>query len=234
MASVYANRNVSATGLVGAGFAMLARQWRVWLALGAINVVLQTLQKTESSVHFGGTAVLGLVTLSIVVLQFVIGAAILRVALQFEGLVTTDAPIRFLAFLGVSIVIGLAEGLGFALFIIPGFMIAVRWLIAPTFVLARGLGVGEALDASRDATDGHRWSIFGALVLTGLIAVIPFLAIFAAAGSTQAFVTLPWNSGLGLLSALVGLLFGVFFNAMILGIYATLSANEGKFDEVFG
>lgn len=234
MAFVEANRDATATGLIGAGLGVMQRQWRVLLVMAMINILMQTGQKFVDANQIGGATGAIVANIALVVLGFVTIFALFRLILSYEGLVGSDTPIRFFTFLGTSIVVGLAEGVGLVLLLIPGIMIMLRWLLAPTFVLARGMGVGESLNASRDATAGHRWSILGALVLTGIIIGIPFMVLIPVAGGVMAFATLAWNSPIALVALAMGAVAGVFFNAVHLGIYATLSGDQDRLGDVFG
>ena len=154
--------------------------------------------------------------------------------LSYEGLVTSDAPTRYLTFLGTGIVMGVGYVIGLVLLVVPGIMILLRWLLAPNFVLAQDMGVSDALKASRDATSGHRWAIFWAFLLAVLVVAIPVGVLVVAAGGFQAYSALPWNSVLGITSIMMGALYGMFFNAINLGIFMVLSGGADRFDEVFG
>ena len=234
MAFVEANRDTTATGLIGAGLGVLQRQWRLLLAMVVISILMQAGQKFVDANQIGGSTGVVIANIAVVVAGFVLNFALFRLVLSFEGLVGSDTPIRFFTFVGTSIVFGLAEGFGLLLLLVPGIMIMLRWLLAPTFVLARGMGVGESLNASRDATDGHRWSILGALVLTGIIIGIPFMVLIPAAGGMLAFSALAWNSPIALATLVAGAVAGVVFNAVHLGIYATLAGDQDRLGDVFG
>ena len=74
---------------------------------------------------------------------------------------------------GTSIVVGLAIILGLAALIVPGVILAVMWwLVIPVVVMERP-GVFAALGRSAELTKGHRWSVFGVLILV-LIIVFAF------------------------------------------------------------
>lgn len=72
---------------------------------------------------------------------------------------------RFWGFVGMSILAGLGVVLGFALLVIPGIIVLVRWSAANGFLLSGEHGVTGSLGASWRATDGHGLSIFGAGLL---------------------------------------------------------------------
>ena len=73
-----------------------------------------------------------------------------------------------LAVLGVAIVAGIILILGFIALIIPGFIVMTMfWVVVPVAVIERQ-GVGSSLSRSRFLTYGHRWAIFGIVILLGL------------------------------------------------------------------
>jgi hypothetical protein len=79
---------------------------------------------------------------------------------------------RALPVLGVSIVMGLATGLGLVLFLVPGLILATVWCTAvPVTVIERPKGLA-ALSRSADLTRGSRWAIFGLLMLYVVLALI--------------------------------------------------------------
>jgi len=94
------------------------------------------------------------------------------------------AESRFWSFLGMSILAGLGTLLGFVVFIIPGFIVMVRWAAANGFVLTGEHSVTGSLGASWEATDGRGWSIFLAgLVITIALAIL--VGIVMGAGFQQ-------------------------------------------------
>jgi len=84
----------------------------------------------------------------------------------------------------VSIVAGVAIGVGFLLLLVPGLILLTLWAVfVPVIVLERPPGLGS-LGRSRELVRGHAWSVFGIYVLlflligvvSGLAAVIAFAA----------------------------------------------------------
>lgn len=84
------------------------------------------------------------------------------------------AGLRFwpLAF-GVQLVTGLAVLLGLCLLVVPGVVLALRWLVPVPVMMTEGCSLGDSLRRSTALTDGVRWQLL-ALVLAW---VIPFLLI---------------------------------------------------------
>ena len=78
-------------------------------------------------------------------------------------------------FLGILIWLGVL--LGFILFIVPGLMLATRWIVAvPVRVMERQTVLG-AMGRSAQLTSGHRWTIF-ALMFAYMVVVWVFSAVF--------------------------------------------------------
>jgi hypothetical protein len=66
-----------------------------------------------------------------------------------------------LPLIGLVIVMAIAVGLGFVLFLVPGIMLYVMWSVASPALVAERTGVFEALGRSRELTRGTRWKVFG-------------------------------------------------------------------------
>jgi hypothetical protein len=70
-----------------------------------------------------------------------------------------------LPLIGLGIVMMFAMMIGFLLLIVPAIILGVIWIVAtPAYVMERP-GVFGALSRSRNLTRGHRWPIFGLLVV---------------------------------------------------------------------
>ena len=90
----------------------------------------------------------------------------------------------FLPNLGISILYYLALVAGFMLLIVPGAMLQCAWLVAIPASMAEGTGVLGAFGRSRALTSGHRWSLFGLLMLYGVaLAIIGLVAVIGATGA---------------------------------------------------
>ncbi len=227
------NTDTSATGLFGAGMGVLSRNLPVLVLMGAATAVTQIIHQIEKTSQFGGQAGIGLTTFAVAVVSFVVQLTLMRAVLSREGLVAEGAPVRFFAYLGVSIVVGLAVGFGALLLLVPGILIFMRWYIASLFVLARGAGIGEALDASSRATSGHRAAMFGAVVLASAILWVPIAGLVVAAGGFWTYVALPWHTPIGLVGVALTTLVTPLINAVHIAIFGSLAAASDQFDNVF-
>lgn len=75
-----------------------------------------------------------------------------------------------LSFLAVNFLYGVIVIGGLLLLVVPGFMWMARFMLAPYYVLDRGMGPIEALHASSKATLGYRWDLFGLQGFMGQLA----------------------------------------------------------------
>ena len=65
-----------------------------------------------------------------------------------------------------GLVLGLAIGVGFLLFIIPGLIMLTLWIFVIPAIVLENRGIGEAFGRSRELVRGHAWNVFGVIVLT--------------------------------------------------------------------
>lgn len=77
----------------------------------------------------------------------------------------------------IGICTGVMSALGYLLFIVPGMMLAIRWLVAIPAQVMEGKGVFASMGRSAELTKGNRWSIFGLLVVAVLIMLAVELAV---------------------------------------------------------
>jgi hypothetical protein len=77
---------------------------------------------------------------------------------------------RILAVIGLAISASVLTALGFLLLIVPGLMVATMLFVATPVCVVERLGPFGSLERSAQLTKGHRWKIFGLLIL----AVVPF------------------------------------------------------------
>lgn len=104
-----------------------------------------------------------------------------------------------------TVVLTLAVMAGFALLIVPGLMLATMWAVAAPVLAIERRGVYAALSRSRALTRGHRWRVFGlmllgygayalaGLALHGVVASAPARSMLSVGGTvalTTAFVAI--------------------------------------------
>ncbi len=130
----------------------------------------------------GGLIAYGLVSVAIAVVGSLLATAAV-VWVSYEALYGRSAgfgggvarAFRALpANLGMAVLISLALIVGFALLVVPGIMLILRWSAAVPVLVVERAGVLGSLGRSRDLTRGHRWAILGVLVVLALIDLVVF------------------------------------------------------------
>jgi uncharacterized membrane protein/ribosomal protein L40E len=162
---------------IGEGWNMFAEQWKVWvlnsLILSLVTVVpavgIYILMFVAAAASAGsGSAGLGVVMLAlmfvgvflIVLLSVYLVGGMYHTAfkqLRGEPISTSDlfsVGDRFPSLLGAAIVVGILVMIGAVLCIVPAFIVAGALYFTLPLVIERRLSVGDAIQASRDATRG--------------------------------------------------------------------------------
>lgn len=130
--------------------------------------------------------------------SYLLQAMVLKAAVNgFNGKSTTfeaafEVAVRMaLPLLGLAIVVGLGMMVGLILLVVPAIFLAVIWSVAAPVLVAERRDVTESLRRSADLTKGHRWSVFGLMVvyvvMWWLIALVVgglVLAVGGLAGTT--------------------------------------------------
>ena len=187
---------------IGEGWNMFAEQWKVWV-LSSLVLSLFTVVPAIGIYIFlfiaaaasGGSGSAGL---GFLMLAMMFGAMALLVLLSSylvcgmyqtafkqlrgETISTRDlfsAGDIFPRFLGAAIVVGILTMIGFLLCIIPGFIVVGALYFAVPLVVERRMSVGDAIQASRNATRGD-------LLMFVLFALV--VSIIAQAGSYLCYV----------------------------------------------
>lgn len=129
-----------------------------------------------------------------------------------------------LPLIGLAIVIGLSVTLGFLFLIVPGVILAVVWIVAtPAYVIERP-GVFGSLGRSRKLTSGHRWPIFGLLVVYIVAYMVVSMVVGGLIGAAAVI-----GGGIGGImiastasNAILGAISGVLLSAGVASIYYEL------------
>jgi uncharacterized membrane protein len=85
-------------------------------------------------------------------------------------------PQPFWKYLGTSILVSLAIGVGLVLLIVPGIILGLMFMFTPFLVIERELGPIEAMKESHRITRGHKWNLLGLLLMTLLVNLLGALA----------------------------------------------------------
>ncbi len=147
-----------------------------------------------------------------------------------------DAGVRmFLPLLGLGVVAGVAILFGYLLLLVPGLILTVLWSVAAPAVVVEKRGVFESLQRSRDLTRGHRWSVFGLIVIYGVLSWLISILIGGVSIATGGALTggSP-NLWVNLIAGpVVSVLSGVVASAGAAALYYELrTAKEGAGPEV--
>jgi hypothetical protein len=90
------------------------------------------------------------------------------------------AVVRFFPVIAVSLIFGLGVLVASLFLIVPGIILALAWMVAFQACVVEELGPLKSLSRSAALTKGHRWKIFGTVILAFIGTLISFGVIFAA------------------------------------------------------
>jgi hypothetical protein len=105
---------------------------------------------------------------------------------------------RFFPIVGLAISMTFCLMLGIILLIVPGLMLMVMWFVATPACVVERLGPFRSMRRSADLTRGHRWKVFGLMlvvfIVSGVVSPTLEAAMRAVGGSTMVLIgTLIWN-----------------------------------------
>jgi hypothetical protein len=129
---------------------------------------------------------------------------------------------RFLPIIGLALAVSVLVILGIILLIVPGLILATVWFVATPACVVEQLGPSDSMRRSFQLTKGHRWKIFGLMLLvgvvSGVISTTMDAALAAIGGSVLVFVgELIWNG-----------IWGAFYAILVVVTYRDLRvAKEG-------
>jgi hypothetical protein len=161
--------------------AVISRIWRIYIdqftVLVSVSVVLYGLQFIVYLLVPGASIALAILfsALSIVyqgmVVKLVQDVQDGRRDHSVGDLIRSVEPV-FWPLVAVSILFGIAVGIGFVLLIIPGLILLVIWsVVAPVTVLERP-GVFAAFGRSRGLVRGNGWNVFAVIALVFLTVLV--------------------------------------------------------------
>ena len=76
------------------------------------------------------------------------------------------------ALIGMSILFGLAVGIGLILLVIPGLILLTIWAVTAPAIVVERVGALESFGRSRELVRGNGWPVFWTLVLIWLITAV--------------------------------------------------------------
>ncbi|HWT51919.1 MAG TPA: YciC family protein [Caulobacter sp.] len=183
----------------------------------------------KSAVTFGVSSIVG--GLLAAVGGFVLQGVIVHVAiskLNGRAVETGEAVgvgARFgLPLFGLAIVSTLGLILGFTLLFVPGLILCVMWSVAVPALVMEKRGVLASLQRSRDLTRGHRWSIFGLLMVWFVISIVVSMVVQAISGVTGASTTLAGAMAGSAAPLTAGVVMATLLSAISSGLQGVIAA----------
>lgn len=111
------------------------------------------------------------------IVSIIAGFYLLRAMLENTGAAETGASRRLGAYFGLSILSGLGILVGLVLLIVPGVVLAVRWVLAYAILISEETTVTGALSESWARTRAEFWPLLAATLIVVLIACVA-LAVY--------------------------------------------------------
>ncbi|MFZ3032381.1 MAG: DUF975 family protein [Candidatus Moraniibacteriota bacterium] len=172
-----------------------AHMFFLWMVLGVLvvsQIIFGFLEEATKEMGFFSV----IVSLTTALLGMFMSLGFIRLYLDLidggtEGrLSTIFSPNQlFWSYVGASILFGLAVGIGFLLFIVPGIYFAVKYQFYGELIVDKKMNALQALKKSGEITDGVKWQLFGfGLALLG-VNILGALAL-----GIGLFVTIPLSS----------------------------------------
>jgi hypothetical protein len=119
---------------------------------------------------------------------------------------------RLVPVIGVAICVGVLAGLGMMLLIVPGLIVVCMYYVATPACIVERLGVFASLSRSAELTKGHRWKVFGLVLLVALATIVVSFVLGLLGGTLGraplALISAVWQAVVGTFGAiLVGVLY---------------------------
>jgi Uncharacterised protein family (UPF0259) len=94
-------------------------------------------------------------------------------------LINATLPV-VLPLIGVGILAGIAIGIGFLLFFIPGLILLTIWAVIAPVVVVERKGVMDSFGRSRELVHDNGWQVFGVIIVAFLISAVAGAALILA------------------------------------------------------
>jgi hypothetical protein len=173
-------------------FSLYTSESSVWVPVSALIIGLPAI--LSAVIEYNGGALLKLLALIVVfVAEFVFAGMVVELVASVEkgtthpnagGLIRSVMPVLG-SLIVVSIVAGIAIGIGFILIIIPGLILLTIWAVFVPIIVLENPGGLKALSESRAMVRGNGWQVFGVIVILFLlVALIEGLIVGAAVAAS--------------------------------------------------
>lgn len=129
----------------------------------------------------------------------------------------------------ISICVAVMSFLGYIALFVPGIMLAIRWMVSVPAQVMESRGVFASMGRSAELTKGHRWSIFGLLIVSVLILLAIELVVGLVIAPGVAFMRALNSGAFQLVAApVLSLVITPLFAAGVASLYFELrSTKEG-------
>jgi len=174
------------TGLIGRNF--ISFTVLALLFSGLPYVISMLLQPLLIQPDSQAATILSAALLSIfltVVPGFLLIGALTRASIDDLGRKGVSVPaalqagLRYLLpLIGLGLIVGLGVFAAMILLIVPGIILGICWIVSSPVLVVEKAGIFQALQRSLALTRGHRWAIFGLMLLYMLVVVIVAIIIF--------------------------------------------------------
>ncbi len=135
---------------------------------------------------------------------------------------------KLLPLLALSFLVTAGMLVGFVLLIVPAVMLAVLWSVAAPALAVENLGVIAALRRSAALTAGHRWRIFGLMVLVVILYAMASSVLdtlMSMIGWAGAPLLLLASGLVGIVAGIAGGLFSLCVWTLSIAFWGALSAS---------
>jgi hypothetical protein len=128
---------------------------------------------------------------------------------------------RFVPVIGVALLTALLGGLACIALIVPGLMLITMWYVATPACVVERMGPWQSLKRSAALTKGHRWKMFGVVIVLGILGAI--------GSGMVAGMTYGAGATIGMVAKLIwSAVFGAYAAILVVVIYHDLRvAKEG-------
>ena len=159
----------------------------VWLVVIAINFILGLLNSREHKASLAGL----LIFVFSIISMYVLTRLSIK-AVRGESFVAKDEMLNIdwmkaLMLLVLSVIFGLSIGLGMVLLVVPGIIIAIRFMLSSYVFIDENLGLVESAKRSLELTRGHGWDLF----LVGLVLFISSILASIITLGLASFIFMP-------------------------------------------
>ncbi|MBO9602454.1 MAG: hypothetical protein J7496_08100 [Novosphingobium sp.] len=191
---------------------------------GGLDIFGKQLQQPGVIPNMGMVMQVLALALLIIVLAFIGGYLLLESMLKRTGLMNSTGDKRIVAYIGMSLLSGLAIIGGLLLVVIPGLIFMARWSLSGPLLIGRGEKVFASLGKSWAMTKGHEFGIVVSLLIVLVVfngigylpnlllgTVPPVLAIVARLAST---------AGTAVISAMYVAIYGILSTRDVSGTFS--------------